>query len=88
MQVGGIGAIVGDEAGGSWIARQAVRAVYDAAYRFGQETLLTEIVMNELGVNDKYYLMEAISSCLTQRKNQLNSFDYCCFLNVQIKVMQ
>ncbi|NLT01446.1 MAG: N-acetylglucosamine kinase, partial [Acholeplasmataceae bacterium] len=49
LQVGGIGAIVGDEAGGSWIARQAIRVVYDACYRFGQQTLLTEIVMKELG---------------------------------------
>lgn len=79
LQVGGIGAIVGDEAGGSWIARQAVRAVYDAAYRFGQETLLTEIVMNELGVNDKYYLMEAISSCLTQRKINLTALTIAVF---------
>ncbi len=79
LQVGGIGAIVGDEAGGSWIARQAIRAVYDAAYRFGPETLLTEIVMRELGVNDKYYLMEAISSNLTQRKINLTTLTIAVF---------
>jgi len=79
LQVGGIGAIVGDEAGGSWIARQAIRVVYDACYRFGQQTLLTEIVMKELGVNDKYYLMEAISSNLTQRKVNLTTLTIAVF---------
>lgn len=79
LQVGGIGAIVGDEAGGSWIARQAIRAVYDAAYRFGHETMLTEIVMKELGVNDKLYLMEAISAAFTHRKFNLTTLTIAVF---------
>lgn len=68
LQVGGIGAIVGDEAGGSFIARSAIRACYDEAYRFGPKTTLTKIVMDLLNINDKYYLMEAISNCLLSRK--------------------
>jgi N-acetylglucosamine kinase-like BadF-type ATPase len=68
LQVGGIGAILGDEAGGSYIARCAIRACYDHLYRFGKSTTLTKIVMDLLQVNDKYYLMEAISDYILSRK--------------------
>lgn len=68
LQVGGIGAIVGDEAGGSYIARCAIRAAYDDLYRFGKKTVLTKVVINLLNVSDKYYLMEAISEHMLSRK--------------------
>lgn len=78
LQVGGIGGIVGDEAGGSHIGRCAIRAVYDASYRFGKPTTLTKIVMDYFNVTDKYYLMEAISDGIVGRK-----IDYS-FLNQQV----
>lgn len=62
LQVGGIGQIVGDEAGGYHLSRLVIRAAFDEAYRFGPKTSLTPIVMNFLGITDKYYLMEAIST--------------------------
>ena len=68
LQVGGIGAICGDEAGGYHLARRVVRAVYDEAYRFGENTSLTPIVFELLGVEDKYYLMEKISEYFLTRK--------------------
>jgi N-acetylglucosamine kinase-like BadF-type ATPase len=68
LQVGGIGAIVGDEAGGSYIARCAIRAAYDDCYRFGKPTSLTKIIMDYFKVTDKYYLMEAISDGIVNRK--------------------
>jgi N-acetylglucosamine kinase-like BadF-type ATPase len=46
----------------------AIRACYDAAYRFGKPTSLSKIVMDFLGVTDKYYLMEAISDAAVNRK--------------------
>lgn len=67
LQVGGIGGIVGDEAGGHHIARMAIKAVYTQAYRFGEKTTLHPIVMKFLDVQDKYYLMDAISYKLSQR---------------------
>lgn len=79
LQVGGIGSIVGDEAGGSWLARMAVRVTFDEAYRFGKHTCLTEIVMNELGITDKYYLMEAISDKLSQRRINLTTLTIAVF---------
>lgn len=71
LQVGGIGAIVGDEAGGSWLGRRAIRQTFDSMYRFGKSSLIDDIVMKELEVTDKYYLMEAISDRLLQRKVNL-----------------
>ena len=71
LQVGGIGSICGDEAGGSWLARRAVKATFDAAYRFGKPSYIEKIVYDELAVNDKYYLMEAISLKLFTRKVDL-----------------
>lgn len=71
LQVGGIGAIVGDEAGGSWLARRAIRQTFDSMYRFGKKSMIDDIVMDELGVTDKYYLMETISDKLGSRKVNL-----------------
>lgn len=71
LQVGGIGSICGDEAGGSWLARRAVKATFDAAYRFGKPSYIEKVVYDELGINDKYYLMEAISLKLFTKKVDL-----------------
>lgn len=68
LQVGGIGAIVGDEAGGYHLSRMAIRACFDECYRFGKKTSLTPIVFDLLGVTDKYYLMERISDYYLTRK--------------------
>lgn len=61
LQVGGIGPLVGDEAGGRHISRAVVKAAYDDLYRFGEATSLTKIVMDLLDCSDKYYLMEKIT---------------------------
>ncbi len=61
-QVGGYGDTSGDEAGGSYIARRAVRAAYDAAYRFGEPTLLLEKVMALLDCTDVNDLHERVGA--------------------------
>lgn len=68
LQIGGIGWIVGDDAGGGFIAKSAIRACYDEAFRSGVKTALTNIVMKALGVSDKQYLLEQISAALLMRK--------------------
>lgn len=68
LQVGGIGGITGDEAGGSYIARTAIRAAYDSLYRFGPDTTLSKIILDYFGIDNKYYLMEKISEGLVGRK--------------------
>lgn len=79
LQVGGIGYVVGDEAGGYHISRQVVRCVYDAAYRFGKETSLTPIVYRHLGVSDQAHLMEKISDAYLARKVDYTTLTIACF---------
>lgn len=79
LQVGGIGQICGDEAGGYHISRRVVRAAYDTAYRFGKPTSLYKIVLDFLNVSDKYYLMEAISNYYLTRKVDYTTLTIACF---------
>ena len=61
LQVGGIGYYTGDEAGGRWLAKRAIRQAFDSMYRFGKPTILTDFVMEKLGIDDKEYFAEAIT---------------------------
>ncbi len=60
MQVGGIGYVAGDEAGGSFLARQAVRLAFDEAFRFGKPTSVTKDVFAMYGISSKKELSNAI----------------------------
>lgn len=71
FQVGGIGGIVGDEAGGSWLSRRAITEVYNYFYRFGKETKLVKDVFDYLEISDPYYMMEAISEVLPKKRKEL-----------------
>ena len=79
LQVGGIGSTVGDEAGGSWLARRAIRQVYDAMYRFGEPSMLDDFIMTTFGIADKYYLMEEISGHLTKGDINYTEIDKAVF---------
>lgn len=79
IQVGGIGEVTGDEGGGRHISRKVVRAVYDEAFRFGDKTTLTKIVMDGLEITDKNQLMEAISEKFYKRSFDYNQFTVACF---------
>ncbi|HAX72047.1 MAG TPA: N-acetylglucosamine kinase, partial [Firmicutes bacterium] len=50
LQVGGMGAVTGDEAGGAYIAKTVLRYVYDYLYRCSPKTMMAKPVMNLLGV--------------------------------------
>lgn len=71
LQVGGIGDIVGDRAGGSWLARRSISAVFDSFYRFGKKTILEKDVMEFLEISDPYYLVQAISEVLPKKRKDL-----------------
>ena len=60
LQVGGIGPLVGDDAGGSYIGRMAIRAVYDSFYRCGEPTIMKKTVFELFGIEKKEQLMVAI----------------------------
>ncbi len=71
LQVGGIGSICGDEAGGSWLARRAIKETFNYAYRFSKPSYINKIVFEELKIDDKYYLMEAISKRVSSKQVDL-----------------
>jgi N-acetylglucosamine kinase-like BadF-type ATPase len=60
MQVGGIGMVSGDEAGGAYLARRAVQAVYNEAFRFGPATSLTGALFALFEMTDKRELSNRI----------------------------
>lgn len=43
MQIGGIGYVAGDEGGGAYLARAAVRTAFDECFRFGPQSLITKM---------------------------------------------
>lgn len=59
LQVGGVGSeLSGDEAGGFYLARRVIRAVYDSFYRMGPDTEMTEPVMQLFGLSSKEFFIE------------------------------
>lgn len=61
MQVGGIGVVSGDEAGGAFLARRVIQAAYNQTYRFGEATSLTQAVYELLDIKDKYDFSNQVS---------------------------
>ncbi|GIO83337.1 kinase [Paenibacillus faecis] len=61
LQIGGVGSeLSGDEAGGFYLARRVLRAVYDFLYRLGHETAMTEPVMELLRIPSKADYIETV----------------------------
>ncbi|NOU90782.1 N-acetylglucosamine kinase [Paenibacillus sp. LMG 31460] len=59
LQIGGVGSeLSGDEAGGFFLARKVLRAVYDFFYRMGPETEMTDPVMKLLQIPSKELFIE------------------------------
>jgi len=61
LQVGGIGHLTSDDAGGGFIASTGARLVYDSFFRCGEPTLMSEPVFKMLGINHPDDLMQAFS---------------------------
>jgi len=68
LQVGGVGSeLSGDEGGGYYLTRMLLRSVYDAFYRLGPSTSMTEPAMTLLGVPDKEHFMERVVEGMVSR---------------------
>ena len=79
LQVGGIGSVTGDEAGGRALARLVVTAAYSEEFRAGEKTSLTKIVKDALGVTDKKMFMQKIVDVFYKRGFDYNQFTVACF---------
>lgn len=61
LQVGGVGSdLSGDEAGGYFLARKVLRAIYDYFYRLGPETEMADTVMQLLDIPSKELFIERV----------------------------
>jgi len=68
LQVGGVGSeLSGDEAGGFYLARKTLRAVYDAYYRMGPTTAMTGPVMQLLQIPSQELFIEYALTGMLQR---------------------
>lgn len=67
LQVGGVGYISGDEAGGAFLVRRTFQAIYDELYRCGTPTVLTKQLFDLYQINDKKYFLDRIVE-LTQNR--------------------
>ncbi len=79
IQVGGIGDITGDEAGGRFLSRKVVRKTFDEVFRFGKKTSLTPITLNLIGNTSEEQLMEDIVLVYSARKVDYNILTVACF---------
>ena len=79
IQVGGIGEITGDEAGGKFISRKVVRKAYDEVMRFGKKSSLTPIVLDLLENESEETLMEDIVLKYLAKKVNYNILTVACF---------
>jgi len=52
VQVGGHGFVSGDEGGGGYLADRVIRAIYDARYRRGPRTALTDLLLQARGLTE------------------------------------
>ncbi len=80
IQVGGIGSITGDDAGGRFLSRKVVRAVFDDIMRFGTKTSLTPITLELLKHPSDLELMEAIAQIYLAGKVDYSKLTVACFL--------
>ena len=62
LQIGGIGGIAGDFAGGILLAMTAVSRVYESFYRFGKPTLMADKVLKLLNLSDPSMLLSELSA--------------------------
>lgn len=68
LQVGGISSdLSGDEAGGFYLSRRVIRAVYDSFYRMGQKTGLTQPLFTLLDISGPSTLLQTACALIGQR---------------------
>lgn len=67
LQVGGVGYISGDEAGGAYLVRRTFQAVYDSLYRMGDQTILKDEIFSLYGITENRLFLDKIVE-LTEKR--------------------
>ena len=67
LQVGGVGYISGDEAGGAYLVRRTFQAIYDQLYRMGDKTVLTDEIFALYNIKEGKLFLDKIVE-LTEKR--------------------
>jgi N-acetylglucosamine kinase-like BadF-type ATPase len=60
LQVGGCGSITGDDAGGGYLWRTAIRIVYESIYKCGEPTIMKDMFFDILQITDEDSFLDAV----------------------------
>lgn len=84
LQIGGTGSYFGDHAGGSYLGGMAIKKAYDSFFRCGKKTILSDMILEILGISDPEYIVQAVyekilASRLYKKNNEggINLRDLC-----------
>ena len=64
FQLGGMGVLTDDCGGSTWYSEQVLGTVYNALFRFGKQTLITDLMFAKLGITDKKDYTETLATKL------------------------
>lgn len=79
FQIGGCGFLSGDMGGGGELGQRVFAAVYRELFRMGEKTLLTELLLRDLAVTDKYDLIETIYKKMEDPSFRIRDFNRLLF---------
>lgn len=68
LQIGGCGELTGDDAGGGYFEKAAVRAVYESVFKCGRQTAMKEMLFEVLQITDEDLFLETVYEKLLTRK--------------------
>ena len=60
LQVGGCGSYTGDDAGGGYLWRTAIRIVYESIYKCGEPTIMKDMIFDILKITDEDLFLDAV----------------------------
>ncbi|WP_256760474.1 BadF/BadG/BcrA/BcrD ATPase family protein [Cohnella sp. WQ 127256] len=80
LQVGGVGSVFGDVAGGAQLGADVIRAVYEQHYRMGNETALTGLLFEKLGIDKPSALVSAVYAQVNKGPIRMDSLSRLAFI--------
>lgn len=61
IQIGGLGELTGDRGGGSFLGITVIGSIYNSLFKNGKQTLMKDILFDELKIVSKYEFIDAIA---------------------------
>lgn len=64
LQIGGQGILTGDRGGAGSLGGMAVTAAYNQLFKLGETTIITDMILKQLGITDKYNFLDTLTDQL------------------------